>query len=208
MELSIRIDITKDKALETVKELHSHLKCERNYLWVFEISRDKKKPHIHGYIKLESEVNLDNLGKWFRRRKYYTGKGCYAVSEVKDNNCYLDYVCKDMNVIYTDFEEDRIEALLDKALKIKIDKERPLISKLFNYVVGEYIEDYDPEVKTPLTDKEVLQKLIQFFKSKQLLHPNRTQMFQYVQTILSITNNDTSVFIDYYSVFTVKEKNL
>lgn len=203
-ELSLRFDVSKEDSIPLIERLNKYLKCV-NYLWVYEISKKEKKEHIHGYAQVPLNFKEDNMRKWIGRQKWYKGRGTYSIAPVNDKNKYLNYISKDMNILLTTFDEAQIDHLMETAQTIADDKNRSMIDKLFNYVVGDYIADYEEGLKTPLDDFLVLEKLITYYREKRLLMPNKSQMFQYVQTILNITGNITSVFADYYSLFTVKE---
>lgn len=203
MDLAIRIDVSKKEALPVIDQLLDYLN-HGDYLFTFEISKTVKKPHVHAFVEIDESKSLETIQKWIRRQKWYKGKGSYSLVQVQDNNKYLDYISKDMNILKTNMNEERIDELIERAGQIKVDKCKSMISKLFKYVVGDYIEDYEDGLVTILSDVDVLRKCIDFYKINKLLHPTRNQMFQYVQTILSITGNDTSVFVDYYSIFSNK----
>lgn len=203
MELAIRIDVSKSEAVSLIDKINNYLK-PADYLYTFEISKVAKKEHIHGFLEVDDSKNLETIRKWISRQKWYKGKGSTSLVSVKDTDKYLDYISKDMNIIKTNMDEDRIDHLIERALSINLDKKQSLISKLFHNVTGYYIGDYEEGTVMELEDTFVLKRCIEYFKVNKLLHPNRTQMFQYVQTILSITGNDVSVFADYYSIFSTK----
>lgn len=207
MDLAVRLDVSESEALNAIDKINKYLK-PGEYLFVFEISKKVKKPHIHGYLTVNGSKKLESIRKWFSRLSYCKTPSSYSCVEIKSTNLYLDYICKDMNIISTNMDEAQIEALLEKAADIKVNKSQSMVSKLLHFITGFYLSDYDLDVKTTLHNTHVLEKCIEYFRTNKLLFPNKSQMFQYVQTILSITGNEISVFADYYSIFVSQNKSV
>lgn len=204
-EYTLRFDISKSEAGDLIDKVNKYLSAI-SHLWVFELGKTKKE-HIHGYVK-SKKSKIDTVRKWITRQPFYKGPSSFSVSVVSDKAKYLSYICKDMNILTTNITDEEQVYLIEEARKIKDDKGRSMVDKLFNFIVGDYIGDYDETQQTILTDRDVLDSCLKFYKTKKLLHPTKSQMFQYVQTILSLTNNDSSVFTDYYDIFIAKQPNI
>lgn len=204
-QYALRLDFEKeskrDKQLEVVHKIIEYLQPKK-YLFTFEISKETKKPHSHAIIETETDYKLDTVSKWMRRQPFYLGKGSYSFVLVKDTAKYKDYIMKDMNILITNYTEDQIDYLIEKAQEIKTDKELKLTDKLFNYITDGFID----EEPTELTNHQILVKILQYYKEKSeagqyILMPNRNQMFQYVATIQIKLGNESQTEFLYSNLF-------
>lgn len=191
IDIAVRVDIPKKDSLACVEQINKYLSCV-NYIWAFEISKDVKKEHVHGNVQIGTgkkslDTILDTFRKWLSRSKWCKGKkGSFSVSKTNTKERYLRYIGKDADIVTTTFTEEQLEHIEEEVQKFKDSRNRSMIDKLFNHVVGYYIADYEEGLKTPLNDIDILQQIIDFYRVNKLLMPNKSQMFQYVQTILNI----------------------
>lgn len=207
--LAVRVDCAKSQAKIISGKINGYFKVKK-FLWVFEISKEVKKPHIHGLLIIDpiSLKSMDTGRRWMSRQKdINTGKGSFSLSQVKDLDKYKAYLMKDLDPFDYNLTDEEMEQLYEEATRINIEKHEPMVSKLFHNITGSYIGDWEDGSRFVIDDREVLEKCLEYFKDRKLLHPTKTQMFQYVSTILSITGNDTSVFASYYDMFISKNFN-
>lgn len=207
VDIAVRVDVSKKDSLACVEQINKYLSCV-NYIWAFEIAKDTKKPHIHGNVKIKIPPNVsihtrvDTFRKWMSRSKWCKGKkGCFSVETTKIKERYLRYIGKDADIISTTYTEEQLEHIEQMVMEFKMSQNRSMIDKLFYHVTGYYMADYELDVHTPLIDQEVAESILEFYLKNNLLFPNKTQLFQYVATIMYRTGNKASIFASYTALF-------
>ena len=212
MWYQLRLDTVKEEALTFVLEFNKRFKVIKG-ICGFEISKIEKKPHIHYSYLVEKEIKRSSISSWMSAKKK---KGKYSNKAHTDNNKAFMYAVKDGDIIFNNaFSEEQYEELKDKQIeydkKVKEEKGLSMIDKLFNYVVEKEGIDLNTKEKQELPTKFcILDHIINFYRDCGLLLPNKSQMFQYICTIMSMlpTENNNDVMDMYNDIFPKSESKM
>lgn len=186
VEYAVRVDVCKSESHTVAKKINTYLNAD-SHLWVFEISKKVGKEHIHGYVKTSKVHKMETIGKWMRRQSFYSGKGSVSCVLVKDASSYKDYICKDMNIILTNFKDEEVEQLIETAMSIKEDKSSSIAQKLLKYYINFKQQGFIDKdiVSEEVSNADIIESILDYYKTvlPSKVPPNHSQMFQYITFI-------------------------
>lgn len=184
--ISIR---TVEDEFEYIKELtNKHGLNLKYWLVTYEFGKIEQNLHYHYHITVEDPVKmrkLDSILKTVYRENFRDKiKGCYYVKKVKSNLKHLLYIAKEycennMNIKHTNMSNELLLEIHEENRKINADKKLPMYKKLFLRYDREHGEKHLHD------NMDITRFILKLYKEWDILFPNRSQMFQYINYIKS-----------------------
>lgn len=148
----LRFTVSADKSEKIAKEFVSKFKPS-SYIFSNEIS-EQDVEHTHAHLEYEQEPKKQTISDFFKKHKL---SGLFYHKELeKDPMKNKLYVCKDLDIIYTNLSDEELEELEQMTIQINEDKKKDIKVKLIDEVKKllplfiKKVKVYDSE-----TDKQV-----------------------------------------------------
>ena len=157
------------------------------WLVTYEYGKIENNLHYHYHMTVEDSLKMrkrDSILNYIRKNLKDNIKGCYYVKKVDNNQKHLLYIAKEychdnMNIKHSNIPQEVLLEIHEANKKINADKKLPMYKKLFlrydRQHGQKHLHDHNDIAKFILT----------LYKEWDILFPNRSQMFQYINYIKS-----------------------
>lgn len=198
MEVAVR---TLNNDIELIKKHLEKSKLKTSRILVNrEFGKENKNEHYHYYIEISHGMQKDeSICKGIRRILYkHYGKTNYYVGKVRDKFKAQVYNTKDGEIVYKEgYSDDELNELISANEEIEKDKALPIYQKLYNRIYDIAFNDEQSLNQLCMDKRWIVKRILEIYKSWDKPPPTRSNMFQYVNYIMSKADLEDMVVESY-----------